>query len=142
VELDSEATQPIHGDLHVANVLFGRDGPVFLDFEDALSSWLPRSVDLAMGLERFVLAWAEDASVAMRLGRAFLEAYADEAGGLPFRRGGELADTLCWLAARALATLSSAAGQGAQMPEAEWDKFLFLFECTRTQRGLLEALGR
>lgn len=35
--LEAAAAQRIHGDLHVGNVLWGRDGPILVDFDDFLT---------------------------------------------------------------------------------------------------------
>lgn len=144
LRLDLEGpAQPVHNDLHYANVLFPLNGssPVLLDFEDARNSCLPPVVDVAKVLERFVLLPVGEDVAAMDLGKAFLTAYA-AAGGAPPGHSGNLAEALRVQAARSLCDLVALSAAGQASEEAEWRKFFHLLDLVDRRGAVLDALDR
>ena len=136
--------QPIHGDLNYTNALvpLRGDEPLLLDFEDCRFSHLPRLVDLAMVLERFVLVAEADDDVALELGRALLGAYS---AADPRPLGAEAEDlgrTLQTLASRSLALLCQMRRQGDDVAVAEVDKFVDLHAQAVARNDVLSELGR
>lgn len=130
--------QMIHGDLNPGNVLFSDDGVVFLDFEDAVRTWLPPEIDLAFALERFVLVVHDDDDAAECAARALMEGW--RAGGGQGGRIPPLCVLLDWLSYKALCLLSALQDAGRPMPEAEWEKFLHLLDLHRARQALLGRL--
>lgn len=136
------ASQPVHGDLVYGNVLFPLEGggPVLLDFEDTLISWLPVDLDIALALERFALLPEQDDDQALALGRELLRAYGKGSG----REAGFLAhplnDCLRLLSVRALVALAELEARGEALETAEWDKFFGLYRHAVARAPLLAML--
>lgn len=136
-ELPDEQAQALHGDLNLGNLLLCRDtGRAYLlDFEDAVHNWHSPLVDLAMMLERFVLAASgDDDLLAEQLGNALIDGYREQttlipAATCPPER------ILQALAIRALLLLGNTSGQASIQPER--DKFITLFEQAQHRRLLL-----
>jgi hypothetical protein len=136
------ASQPVHGDLAYGNVLFPLEGsgPVLLDFEDSLISWLPVDMDIALALERFALVPEQDDDKALALGREMLRAYGKGSGrdtGFLVR---PLCDSLRFLSVRALTTLAEFEAGSGLVATSEWDKFFGLYRDAVARRPLLAML--
>lgn len=133
--------QPVHHDLHYANVLFDAAGQaLILDFEDACHSVQPPLVDLAKVLERFVgadLAEREDGRGTV-LAAAFLDAYR-AVGGSDVPAADAVVSALRVQAARAVCDLVRATAQGAAPDVAEWEKFRRLHARSGCMAKLLRA---
>jgi hypothetical protein len=141
--LDDEShSQPIHGDLVYANILFPLDGsdPIIIDFEDALFSWLPRDLDVALALERFALVAVPD-DAAATLGRDLLEAYAECHGSAPACLSYPIGNSLRLLSLRALTTLAEMEATGSVVTTEEWEKFFGLYDLARTNELLLARIS-
>lgn len=132
--------QPVHNDLHCANILFPCNGasPVILDFEDCRHSVLPPIVDVAKVLERFILVPVEDDAQAQELGKSFLSAYAAASGNIA--RPGDLMTALRAQSIRALCDLSALALMNRPPDTSEWHKFFLLLEMLERRRDLIAAL--
>ena len=138
------STQVIHGDLNYTNALFPLRGdePLLLDFEDCRFSHLPRLVDLAMALERFVLVAEAENDDAFDLGQALIRAYR-AADPRPFDAGaGDLSSTLRTLAIRALVLLCEMRRRGEEVEDAEVGKFVELHAQATARDDLLTELSR
>jgi hypothetical protein len=139
---DETGHQPVHGDLVYGNILFSSEGDslVLLDFEDALISWLPVDMDIALALERFVLLPEQNDEKALALGRGMLQAYRLGSG----RKSGflvhPLSDCLRLLSVRALTTIAEMEARGEAVDVAEWDKFFMLYRHAMDRASLLATL--
>src|SRR5262249_6660503 len=76
----ADSGRPLHGDLHLFNLLIptqGQGGPVFIDFEDVKHSVLPLRFELALVIERAILNQEPDEPRAAALAGIFLGSYFD-----------------------------------------------------------------
>ncbi len=134
--------QAVHGDLHHGNVLFDASGHLhLLDLEDAQHSYLPPTIDIAMVIERFVLALVESDDGVLQLAKAFLEGYQKVSKKPLFHQHGELARLLRWLSARAVLILAETGGAVTTIDE-EWKKFDELAQLHVRRQDLLKAIER
>ena len=138
---DSSERQPLHGDLVYANMVFPLEGegPVILDFEDTLVSWLPIDLDVALTLERFALLPASTEADALRLSRGLLRKYGKACGKTRFLAYAP-ADCLRLLAVRSLVTLSELEAIGAHVETSEWEKFFGLYYHAADKQAILRKL--
>ncbi len=138
---DCSERQPLHGDLAYGNILFPLDGggPILLDFEDTLISWLPIDFDIALALERFALLPTNADADAVQFGKKMLKAYGVERGKEHFLTHSP-ADCLRLLAIRSLLTLSELEFKGDKVEISEWEKFFYLYQHALDRRSVLSKL--
>lgn len=140
----SNMCQPLHGDLNYANIIFPLDGsgPVVLDFEDTVISWLPRAMDVAMALERFVLISDHDEEEKVDLAREFMEVYYSVSNSklniflFPIERYLET------LSIRSLITLAQMEAHHLEVEANEWEKFFELHDFASKNSLLLRHIQR
>ena len=146
-DLPAEYAQVLHGDLNLGNVLFRPDdqGPVLLDFEDAVHNSHSVSVDLAMVIERFILVRQLDDAQALAASAQLLSGYREISDPVWPSLG--LAGVLRALSIRALVLLNmDAASADRQAPNRqesnrrEQDKFIRLFRQTDRRSKLLAKI--
>jgi len=132
-------SQPIHNDLHVANVLFDAQGRVagVLDFEEAVHSTGSPVIDLSWVVERF--CFARGATQAETLAARFLAAYRAGAGRLAVPRGAFF-DAIRWRSLFALGLLADAPSDDIDAARAEWGKFEWILAASPAWRPGLERL--
>lgn len=126
----TEARQPLHGDLHLSNILMPVDGdakPIFIDFEEVGHSVLPARFELALFIERAVLVRKPDDARAAALADTFLSSYfgGDNDAARTFKR--RAVETLQALAARSLCVLADMERSGPEVDDVEWVKFVELY---------------
>jgi Ser/Thr protein kinase RdoA (MazF antagonist) len=138
-DLPDQSAQVLHGDLNLGNVLFraGDQGPVLLDFEDAIHNYHSPIVDLAMVIERFILVFQEEDPQALAASALLLSSYREIAN--PLWPHSDLAEVLRALSARALVLLHL---DDEPVDEQEREKFLRLIQQTRERQALLEQIVR
>ena len=112
--------QFIHGDLNKGNILYTKQGDiVFIDFEEATSSWLPFYVDLAIVLERLCMMCGRDNT---KRCKALLSGYFKTVEWkLPSIEA--LNDGRAYAIARSFGILAESKLYGVDWPEYEWQKF-------------------
>jgi Ser/Thr protein kinase RdoA (MazF antagonist) len=126
----TDARQPLHGDLHLSNILMPVGGdakPIFIDFEEVGHSVLPARFELALFIERAVLVREPDDARAAALADSFLSAYfaGDDNAARLFKS--RAVETLQALAARSLCVLADMERNGLEVDDAEWMKFVELY---------------
>lgn len=127
--LDKLECQVIHNDLNVGNVLQDTMGNVwFLDFEEAVWSYLPSYFDIAKVIERFILVNEDwDAQVKIAATKYLLDAYnfvRGENRGL----GGNIPFALGWLLGFSWLRMSDLLFDREAIQHPEVRKFLSLAE--------------
>lgn len=136
--LRQQPRQVIHNDLNIGNVLQDNHGKLwFLDFEEAVWSYLPAHFDIARAIERFILARTEAASPSSAAARQLLQAYAETAGAEPQRT---LTDALRWQLGFSWLRLARLLHDPAATEHPEVRKFLRLGEIVEDSAGWLEKL--
>lgn len=138
-QLPASDAQVIHGDLNIGNLLFdlSNQRPLLLDFEDANHNWHSPQVDLAMALERFVLARQASDRRALNLGSMLLDSYLQTVTPAP----GHVADPVAILhalATRALLLIANTPPSASTRSESQ--KFLLLHQRAEQRRRLLDTL--
>jgi Ser/Thr protein kinase RdoA (MazF antagonist) len=126
----TEGRRPLHGDLHLFNVLIPAEatgGPVFIDFEDAKHSVLPTRFELGLVVERAILNQEADDTRAAALAGVFVDRYFgdDPAETRELKR--QMTETLRALSLRSLCVIVDSEANGIAVESAEWDKFIRLF---------------
>lgn len=117
------SNQLIHGDLNTGNVIcLPGNHIMFIDFEEAIFSYLPFFFDLAMLIERQLMtrtkktgAWQNDASVVMG---AYIEITGQK---LPYALC--LFEAQCFTLLRSITILTFSKQIGRPWPDTEWEKF-------------------
>ena len=124
--------------MNLGNVLFRESTgqPVFLDLEDSLYNWHSPLVDIAMTLERFVFARCSDDAEAEGLAAVLLAAYR-QGGGHMDPQPAQVVSALRALSVRALLLLLQCEAEGHSPEDAEWEKFVMLFEHANRAYSLL-----
>lgn len=124
-----DGAQPLHGDLHLGNLLMPRDEaePIFVDFEDVFHSVLPARFELALFIERAILNRERNDEAAAALARSFLEAYFEGRPNLVSAFLASGPQTLRALSLRSLCVIVDCERHGVEIEAAEWDKFMSLF---------------
>ena len=135
-----EAATPLHGDLNLGNLLILEAGPVFLDFEDTLHSVLPVSHELALVIERILLASPLDEADTVELGGAFLDAYRLAGGCWRPPEPDALHRVLRGLALRSLCVLALCEREGTEIVRDEWRKFHTFESLARDRRETLRRI--
>lgn len=141
--MDDPASQPLHGDLNVGNILCEHQtGRIhFLDFEDVRHSFGPPIVDIALPLERLCLLLQSE-SEAVSAAHALVGSYAAARGASPVGRPGALADALRTINERAVALLIERHEAGLDSSPEEWRKFGMLLRRHEERRHVLAAIER
>jgi Phosphotransferase enzyme family len=134
--------QVIHGDLNVGNIMIGKDGVTFLDFEDSFHSWLPKQIDVAFALERIVLINTEDDKLAYDSSVCLLDNYVQAYPGPVFTHRGAFLDALKWLSIRSLCLLHHYEIEGRAWPNSEWEKFIRLIEHMNRREKLIYRIEK
>jgi len=135
-----ESPQVIHGDLNYGNLLVREDDHriFFLDFEDTWTAWFSPLMDVAFVIERFALLESDEESLV--LAKSFLDSYRS-VGGSSFQGQTHLRDCLAALAVRALLLLSLVAeNDKKRTSNAEWCKFIMLYEQSQNRQDLLNQI--
>lgn len=119
----SHSKQLIHGDLNLGNIIFDENNHIiFIDFEEAIFSYLPFFFDLATLIERQLMAhektpgtWQNNASIIM-------DAYINITGQkLPYATC--LFEAQCFTLLRSITILILSKQIGQPWPNTEWEKF-------------------
>lgn len=120
--------QVVHGEVHVANVMFDAAGTaVLVDFEESVHAFAPPVWDMVYGVQRFCLADDPDpAGLRQRLSQ-FAQGY----GALP-----KLGPAMREAAWYVIAQIAHLGGRGIETPESECEKFVRL----EGQGAMLEDL--
>lgn len=118
----SAQRQLVHGDLNPGN-LFCMPGPLvkFIDFEEAIQSYLPAFFDLAMLIERHLLVYPSREPWQARAEPFFRAYLAETNSSLPY--AGCLFDARCFSVLRSLIILVASDRAGRPWPDSEWHKF-------------------
>ena len=134
--------QPIHGDLNLTNILFPLDlgEPILIDFEDALVSWLPPKLDVAMALQRLCLVADATPADIVAAARALIGGYVNHADVRVFEDHRDLQSALLWLSFRSLCLLAELEAAGADHDVGEWRKFVGLAHRAKRDAPLLKAI--
>lgn len=137
----SAPRQLIHGDLNPGNLLC-LPGPMmmFIDFEEAVQSFLPTFFDLTMMIERQLMTgavgrdWQNSAAI-------IVEAYVARTGTrLPYAEC--VFDARCFSILRSLAILVVSERVGRPWPDSEWHKFDKLTRYVLEQEQDLSTFAR
>ncbi|MBL4784154.1 MAG: phosphotransferase [Cohaesibacteraceae bacterium] len=132
----------VHGDLNIGNLAFDIESGsfIFLDFEDALVSWLPQETDLAMMLQRTVLQ--QNGSIADKItcGKALFAAYRSADGPAEIKTAEDLGNYLAWIILRSMTVLCEMHIRGEKVTISEWKKFNQLGTDLQNHTPVLEAI--
>ena len=142
---DHLPARPLHGDLNPGNILKVKGNVVLLDFEDVFHSMLPVAFDLAVVLERLILANVANDDTAVDLGRAFMGEYQRSGGNFDdLAMLGEEGWTaiLRSLALRSLCILALGEQGGVAVETEEWQKFFWLEQLAKEKGHLLARMTR
>jgi hypothetical protein len=131
-----DEAQVIHGDLNPGNILCTKHGQIlFLDFEEAVNSFYPVWLDLAIFIERHFMVPERPLSECV----PFIEGYREVNGTLQFPRPTCLADALTFATLRSIIILISSERVGRKWAGSEWKKFGILTKLANQYRvGLIE----
>ncbi|ABI45968.1 phosphotransferase [Synechococcus sp. CC9311] len=130
--------QFIHGDLNKGNILCTRQGGIiFIDFEEATSSWLPFYVDLAIVIERLCMLSGRNSIKRCRV--LLSEYFKVVEWRLP--RVEALNDGRAYAIARSFGILSQSRLYGLDWPEYEWTKFCKLTKHMIDEKKILRDLS-
>lgn len=120
---------PLHGDPHSFNLLVHQDNSevTVVDFEDVFHSVFPVVFDLAVVIQRVFLMQERDDEALTRLVNHFIASYGikDEMELSQMKQ--LIPDVLRGLALRAFCVSADCVRLGIEVPDQEWEKFLFLF---------------
>jgi len=136
----TDQSQVVHGDLNYGNVLFNQAGTeiTFLDFEDTGMAWFSSLMELSYALERF--SFTDDDEQTLALSRCVYQAYTEN-GGAGYQYESQLSDILRALSIRALLLLIMVCQSGRwTVPESEWKKFLMLYQQAVNRKPLLSKV--
>jgi hypothetical protein len=133
-----------HGDLHAGNILISQSGrPMFLDFEDALHSFLWPGFDIAKLIERLFLVPSEGTSendVTSRVS-AMLQSYRKQARMHPLGRRGQMRRALEWHICVSVLVIVTAPNAKSSVWMLELDKMRRLAELHQRHRAWWEEAG-
>jgi hypothetical protein len=136
----AENAQIIHADLNLGNILFDRVAgvPTFIDFENAASSWLSPSIDIAMAIQRLCLTADISLTLKSAATKALLKAYRVETG-CSFSAT-DLIRAMYWTSTRNMCLLAEIEDRGGRIAESEWLKFFHLIDLTTQFAPLMHSV--
>ncbi|MBE0471679.1 MAG: aminoglycoside phosphotransferase family protein [Methyloprofundus sp.] len=121
LEFDLDSAQIIHGDLNLGNVLWTRQSPMVIDFENASYSYMPRSYDLGMLAQRLLI---DILDIDKRL-----ESQSQLLLGYGYDANESLTSGMIGMSVRSLMILlERSLLKGFKVPQYEWDKFIKLID--------------
>jgi hypothetical protein len=145
---DDLPRQSLHGDLNYRNAFVptveldqSSLQVMLLDFEDVKHSVLPVVFELALVIERFILVHDLDNETAVTAAQVFLSSYQNKCLHELNLNKVDWVSILQSLNLRSLCVLSLIENQGGDIPEDEWKKFFYLFECVKQQADLWHCIA-
>ena len=130
-------SQMIHGDMNFGNIIFkkGDNKPIFIDFEDSISSWLSPLYDIAFVIQRFVLQ--EEKSNKLDLAKNLLNGYLSQNELTSLISTGSFYNTIKMISIRSLLLLSTLSNNEQKLFKGEINKFINLYSETENNKSLI-----
>jgi thiamine kinase-like enzyme len=132
-----EGGQMIHGDLNGGNIIFKNRNkqPIFIDFEDSISTWLPPLYDVAFVIQRLVLR--DRVLNRVELVKSFFDGYLSQNKLNGLSKNGALYTMLKMISIRSLLLISTATPNGESFYGLEEQKFLDLYAKIKKNKKMI-----